>query len=45
MDVYPGWRTIVDEMWDVWVVYDDYIPILPYFNCSVGFTRGGQERR
>lgn len=27
------------------VMYDGYIPILPYFSCSAGFTRSAKEKR
>lgn len=27
------------------VLYDAYVPILPYFSCSAGFTRSGKEKR
>lgn len=27
------------------VMYDGYVPILPYFSCSAGFTRSAQEKR
>ncbi len=26
------------------ITYDGYLPILPYFHCSAGYTRSGQER-
>jgi peptidoglycan hydrolase-like amidase len=26
-------------------MYDDYVPILPYFSCSAGFTRSAKEKR
>ncbi len=27
------------------VMYDGYVPILPYFSCSAGFTRSAKEKR
>ncbi len=27
------------------VIYDNYLPILPYFNCSAGFTLSAEEKR
>lgn len=27
------------------IMYDDYVPILPYFSCSAGFTRSAKEKR
>ena len=27
------------------VMYDDFLPILPYFNCSAWFTLSGREKR
>jgi peptidoglycan hydrolase-like amidase len=27
------------------VMYDNYLPILPYFNCSPGFTLSAEEKR
>jgi peptidoglycan hydrolase-like amidase len=27
------------------LLYDGYVPILPYFSCSVGFTFSAQEKR
>lgn len=27
------------------VMYDSYLPILPYFNCSAGFTLSAEEKR
>jgi len=27
------------------VMYDNYVPILPYFSCSAGFTWSAQEKR
>lgn len=27
------------------VMYDNYLPILPYFNCSAGFTLSAEEKR
>lgn len=33
------------ETEDVVILYDGYLPILPYFHCSAGFTRSGKEKR
>lgn len=30
---------------DTVVLYDWYVPILPYFSCSAGFTRSAKEKR
>jgi peptidoglycan hydrolase-like amidase len=27
------------------VMYNGYLPILPYFNCSAGFTLSAEEKR
>jgi peptidoglycan hydrolase-like amidase len=26
------------------ILYDDYVPILPYFSCSAGFTWSAKEK-
>ncbi len=38
------WPTAVDQTWDWIVTYKNYIPILPYFNCSAGFTFSAEEK-
>ena len=35
----------LNETKDKIVMYDDYLPILPYFSCSAGFTLSAQEKR
>ncbi|HBB03823.1 TPA: hypothetical protein DCZ39_02895 [Patescibacteria group bacterium] len=27
------------------IMYNGYVPILPYFSCSAGFTRSAKEKR
>jgi peptidoglycan hydrolase-like amidase len=29
---------------DEFILYDNYIPILPYFSCSVGFTFSAKQK-
>lgn len=36
---------LVEEQSNEIIVYDDYLPILPYFNCSAGFTRSAKQKR
>ncbi len=38
------WYDALEKTWDEIVIFDDYIPILPYFNCSPGFTWDAKER-
>lgn len=33
------------DIHDMVVLYDDYVPILPYFSCSAGFTWSAKEKR
>lgn len=37
--------SLVDAQKDEIIVYDTYLPILPYFNCSPGFTRSAKDKR
>ncbi len=39
------WYKALDETKDQIVIYDGYLPVLPYFNCSPGFTLSAQEKR
>jgi peptidoglycan hydrolase-like amidase len=36
---------LLNEIVDDVVLYNGYIPILPYFSCSAGFTRSAKEKR
>ncbi|MDD3262515.1 MAG: N-acetylmuramoyl-L-alanine amidase [Candidatus Absconditabacteria bacterium] len=36
---------LVDQQKNELIVYDNYLPILPYFNCSAGFTRSAKDKR
>lgn len=36
---------LVDEQKNEIIIYDNYLPILPYFNCSAGFTRSAKNKR
>lgn len=36
---------LVDEQKTEVIFYDNYLPILPYFNCSPGFTRSAKDKR
>ena len=40
----PKWQAAVQDTKDELVVYDNFLPILPYFHCSAGFIRSGKER-
>lgn len=40
-----NWLEAVRATKDLVIFYDDYLPILPYFHCSAGFTRSWRERR
>ena len=33
------WKQATEETWPQVVVYDNFLPILPYFSCSAWFTR------
>lgn len=36
---------LVDAQKNEIIFYDNYLPILPYFNCSAGFTRSAKDKR
>lgn len=36
---------LVDQQKNEIVMYDNYVPILPYFNCSAGFTWSAKDKR
>jgi hypothetical protein len=40
----PFWQQAISKTVNEFVVYDRYIPLLPYFHCSAGFIRSGNER-
>ncbi len=35
---------LLSEIKDIVVMYDNYVPILPYFSCSAGFTWSAKEK-
>jgi peptidoglycan hydrolase-like amidase len=37
--------SLLADIKDTVVMYNNYVPILPYFSCSAGFTRSAQEKR
>lgn len=37
--------TLLDAIKNTVIMYDGYVPILPYFSCSAGFTRSAKEKR
>lgn len=37
------WQQALEETKNEIVVYEDYLPILPYFHCSAGFTKSWKE--
>ena len=37
--------TALNETKNLIVMYDNYLPILPYFSCSAGFTLSANEKR
>lgn len=37
--------SLLAEIKNTVVLYNWYVPILPYFSCSAGFTRSAQEKR
>jgi peptidoglycan hydrolase-like amidase len=39
------WYQALNATKDKIVMYNDYLPILPYFNCSPGFTLSAEEKR
>ncbi len=50
--VWAGWEktskmssTLLTNIRNKVVMYDGYVPILPYFSCSAGFTRSAKEKR
>lgn len=36
---------LLSEISDYVILYDGYVPILPYFSCSAGFTWSAKEKR
>lgn len=36
---------LVDDQKNEIIFYDKYLPILPYFSCSAGFTRSAKDKR
>lgn len=40
----PYWLQAVDATYDTLVLYEDFVPILPYYHCSWWFSRSGQEK-
>ena len=36
---------LVDQQKNELILYDNYLPILPYFNCSAWFTRSAKDKR
>ncbi|MEF2175701.1 MAG: N-acetylmuramoyl-L-alanine amidase [Candidatus Absconditabacteria bacterium] len=38
------WGKALEETKNQVITYDGYVPILPYFNCSKGFTLTGKEK-
>jgi len=38
------WHNILESVKDKFLVYDNYIPILPYFNCSPWFTFSAEQK-
>lgn len=36
---------LLADISDKVILYDGYVPILPYFSCSAGFTRSAKEKR
>ncbi|MBS8121924.1 N-acetylmuramoyl-L-alanine amidase [Candidatus Vampirococcus lugosii] len=43
-DTLTKWYSALEQTWNEIVYYDNYIPILPYYNCSSGFTWSAEER-
>ena len=39
------WYEALESTKNQIAVYDNYLPILPYFNCSPGFTLSAEEKR
>jgi peptidoglycan hydrolase-like amidase len=39
------WYQALDATKNQIVMYNGYLPILPYFNCSAGFTLSAEEKR
>ena len=37
--------SLLADIEDKVILYDGYVPILPYFSCSAGFTRSAKEKR
>ncbi len=37
--------TLLSDIKDKVILYDGYVPILPYFSCSAGFTWSAKEKR
>jgi peptidoglycan hydrolase-like amidase len=40
----PLWLQAVDATYDTLVLYDEYIPILPYYHCSAWFSWSWEEK-
>lgn len=40
-----NWQQALDNTQDKIIMYKGFLPILPYFNCSAGFTRSAAEKR
>lgn len=36
---------LLADIQNIVVMYNNYVPILPYFSCSAGFTRSAKEKR
>lgn len=36
--------SLLNEIKNTVVLYDNYVPILPYFSCSAGFTWSAKEK-
>lgn len=37
--------SLLEDIQNKVILYDEYVPILPYFSCSAGFTRSAKEKR
>jgi len=37
------WMQALEETTWLYVVYDNYVPVLPYFHCSAGYTRSAKD--
>jgi len=38
------WKKVLKDTENLYIVYDNYIPILPYFSCSVWFTFSAKQK-